>query len=180
MKPDLINTLERASEFDALAKLRPGEPYFVLIGRDTLAPARVQEWAKANRQRAFDDWDAGKISEADRDYELAKSTQAEQIGWEMVAYKKGHRPVDPPKPDARPTYTGHELPEECAARDREHRLRSRAGSVIHNSIAELNNLAGELQGTDDDVAFQLYRLVERLRDEATAVAPRRPILEAAQ
>lgn len=40
-----MGTFTDRPAYDCLAKLKPGEPYFVLRGQDTLAPDLVREWA---------------------------------------------------------------------------------------------------------------------------------------
>lgn len=177
---DLINTLEHASEFDALAKLRPGEPYFLLIGRDALAPKQVQEWADNNRKRAFADADEGRITQDQLNEELRKSTQAEQIGWAMTAYKKGYAQTQEPKaPETRPTYSGHELPAETQRTDRVQRTRARTASAVNECVAALFEAAEEFDATDmaDEAAACCAKLAS-LRAFAAIIAPVRPGLQA--
>lgn len=138
---ELVNTLEQPSEFDALVKLRPGEPYFLLIGRDRLAPPLVCEWVKRNRQRAHDDHGAGRISDEKLDQELRQSTQAETIAWSMQAYKAGHNASSASVVKAEPAYTGHLLPADTLARDRRQAALTKAGSRISNAVAELTESA---------------------------------------
>jgi hypothetical protein len=57
------------SKFDALPKLAPGEPYFVLRGQDRLAPEHVESWAieaELNGCPAEKVADARRIAEAMR------------------------------------------------------------------------------------------------------------------
>lgn len=177
MADGLINTLEQASEFDALAKLRPGEPYFLLIGRDALAPALVQEWASANRTRALEDGDAERITRDQMEDELRKSTQAEQIGWAMKAYKRGEQDKATAAPKAeRPTYTGHELPEETKRSDLVQRARALAASACNSCVAELHKQAREFEALGcADEAAALDAKVMNLRRLADLIKPRRPL-----
>lgn len=172
---ELINTLEQASEFDALAKLRPGEPYFLLIGRDLLAPALVKKWADDNRQRAWADFDAGRITEAQLEDEQRKSTQAETISWGMKEYKKGYV-AKPVETETRPTYTGHQLPEETQRSDDIQRARVRASSAAHACIADLHVQAQEFErlGMVDE-AGALNAKVASLRHFADVIKPPRPL-----
>lgn len=43
----MIPTIENPGPFDALAKARPGEPFFQLLGRDHAAPGAITEWCRA-------------------------------------------------------------------------------------------------------------------------------------
>lgn len=173
---ELINTLEQASEFDALAKLRPGEPYFLLIGRDALAPKQVQQWADANRKRAFADADEGRITQDQLEDELRKSTQAEQIGWAMTAYKKGYAQQQEPAAETRAAYSGHELPAETQRTDRVQRTRARTSSAVSECVAALNEAAEEFDATNmaDEAAACRAKLAS-LRAFAALVAPPRPL-----
>lgn len=143
----LLNTLEAPGEFDAMTTLRPGEPYFLLVGRDKLAPAAVDRWAKDNRQRALADHKAGRISQEKLNEELRKSTQAEEIGWAMTAYKRGDEERITPTEQPSRTYTGHELPEQTQKTDKLQSLRARAASALSNAAAELAEL---VQFMDDN------------------------------
>lgn len=185
---ELINTLECPGEFDALAKLRPGEPYFLLIGRDRLAPPLVDQWADRNRRRALADHKHGLISDEQREIELRKSTQAEAIAEAMREYKRGY---EAPKVEstlaARPTYTGHQLPEETARRDEEQRARARVVAAVHNAIAEATEAAATLRAgsadPDDEQAQDAQLLidtVESLGHVTALIAPKRPGIERAQ
>lgn len=175
---DLINTLESPGEFDAAAKLRPGEPYFLLVGRDRLAPELVQQWADLNRKRALEDAAAERIDGDQLSDELRKSTQAEQIGWSMTSYKRGEVEAPPRTKRPPPTYTGHELPEETKVRDDERSLRAHAASRCANAAAELAEAAEQFR------AFGLTHEAAMLTDEVTEmerladlVRPHRPLLD---
>jgi hypothetical protein len=172
-----INTIEQPGEFDVLTKLRPGEPYFVLAGRDTFAPPLVLEWAKNNRYRALEEGDAGKIDQDKLQDELRKSTQAEEIAWAMKAYKRGDRKPEAPA-SSRPTYTGHELPEQTKHTDAVHSARLRAGSAINAAVAELAALADawrKLGGVGVDYARDIEEIeIPRLKELSADVTPTRP------
>lgn len=173
MTDELINTLEAPGEFDALPSLGPGEPYFLLCGRDRFAPELVQRWADHNRQRALKERDDGLIDKATSDRELRKSTQAEEIGWAMKAYKRG----DEAKSAAvveKATYTGHQLPEETKRRDKIQSAKIHCVTALNNAVAELCDLQ-EL----DTVAFNEICLLAQcgprdLQRLSEAVKPKRP------
>jgi hypothetical protein len=168
---DLVNTLDSPSEFDALTSLRPGEPYFVLVGRDRLAPPRIYDWADHNRRRALRDFDEGRIGKEERDRELRKSTQAEMIAEAMVEFKNGHVAQAPPK-ETISTYSGHQLPAETKRTDAIQSARVRASAAIHSAIAEIVAL-DELLG-EEWADLLLAEEVANLRDLAAAVEPKRP------
>jgi hypothetical protein len=172
---DLINTLDTSGEFDALAKLRPGEPYFALIGRDRLAPQLVLEWAHRNRTRTHEDFDNGRVKEEEHHRELRKSTQAETVAWAMQAYKKGH-PTDSALVETAETdhYSGFVIDEETAARDRMQQMKARSSNRIHNGIAAIHEAAELLIGTDDlETVAALNTLNMALRNIADALVPPR-------
>lgn len=172
----LINTLECPGEFDALTTLRPGEPYFLLVGRDRLAPERVKDWAWANRERALAEFAEGKINEEKRDRELDKSTQAEKIAWAMVAYKNGHA-AKAPRGEREATIRASEMPEDTRRRDALQSARVRAVSALNNAVAELTDLE-PLLDRDEDEASDLtvtLTLIEGMKGAASLLAPRRPI-----
>jgi hypothetical protein len=177
---DLINTLESPGEFDALTRLRVGEPYFPLVGRDRLAPPLIYDWADRNRRRALAEFSEGKITKENRDREMRKSTQAEMIAASMVEYK--NKWVADHRDEQRPTtYSGHELPEDTKRADALQSARVRAASAINGAAAELNDLCELLaEGPIEERAKgDLYRLaladIKALSDE---VAPRRVISQA--
>jgi hypothetical protein len=173
---ELINTLETPGEFDALANLRPDEPYFLLIGRDRLAPDLVQKWADENRKRTLREFEDGHITEERREAELRKSTQAEAIGWGMKAYKAGRR-AEVLVSGEKETYTGHKLDEETLRRDRLQSQKAASVSAIHNAIAETTDLVAmldETQADDADLANVIREVLADMRDIADKLTPRRP------
>jgi predicted phage tail protein len=168
------NTLENPSEFDALVKLRPNEPYFPLIGRDRLAPPLVAQWADNNRRRALAEYDDGKITREKLDQELRQSTDAEMIAASMKAYKAGHQADQSKVKSETVTYTGHTLPEEAARRDAIQRGQSRSCSAINNAVAEVVELekAFRLNG-DIEMAIAAETIAEQLRGFADVLMPQR-------
>lgn len=167
-----INTLENPSEFDALVKLRPNEPYFLLLGRDTLSPPLVTGWADRNRRRALAEFNDDKITREKLDQELRQSTDAEMIGASMKAYKAGHQAEQAKL--KRTSYTGHELPEETAQRDAIQRGRTRSRSAINNAVAEVVELetAFRLHG-DIEMATMAESIAEQLRGFSDVLMPQR-------
>lgn len=173
---ELINTLETPGEFDAMANLRPDEPYFLLVGRDRLAPPLVQKWADDNRERALKDFQDGHITEERRDAELRKSTQAEAIGWAMQSYKSGQR-AEKLASGEKETYTGFKLDEATLRRDQLQSQRSRAVSALHNAMGETNDLLellDETQAEEADLANVLRDVMGDIRGLADQLTPKRP------
>lgn len=175
---DLINTLESPGEFDAAASLRPGEPYFLLVGRDRQAPPLVLQWSRDNRRRADDEHERGLIDDAKWDEELRKSTEAERIAWGMTEYKTGRERIEAeaPKPSNRPTYSGHQLPEETQRRDREQQLRTTARNSLSNAVGELDALRRFWVETECPTrAAEVEHRIGALREMQAEVEPPRPV-----
>lgn len=167
----LINTLECPGEFDALTNLRPGEIYFMLVSRDRLAPPLICEWADKNRRRALAKFEAGEITMELRDRECRKSTQAEMIASSMVEQKNGWE--DAKIENAPPTtYSGHEMPEHIKLRDAIQSARANAIRALHNSIAEVNDLAGI--ENDPVLSAEIDLILGEMRRVAEVLSPKRP------
>lgn len=179
MTDETTNTLAQPGEFDALVKLRPDEPYFPLIGRDREAPRLVEEWADRNRRRALKDYEAGTITRAKLQQELRQSTEAEMIASEMRSYKAGWQ-ADQTSGQARLSYSGNELPEDTARRDRLQSARVRAASGLHNAVAIVTDLIllleAEHSGDADLEALAVLArdMVHDFKGFADAVTPPRP------
>lgn len=168
---DLINTRESPGEFDALATLRPGEPYFPLVGRDRFAPPLIYDWADKNRRRALAEFASGRITKEKRDRELRKSTQAEMIASAMVEYKNQWTADRLPADEVVRTYSGHELPEATKRSDALQAARARASSAINGAVAALAELA-QLQGEPSTRADS--PTIASLMDLSDAILPPRP------
>jgi hypothetical protein len=166
---DLINTLDLDSEFDAMSKLRPGEPYFLLLGRDRLAPDLVRKWAQENRERALKEFDDDVIGLERRDRELRKSTEAEMRAESMREFKRGDLERKAAQEPTVKTYSGHELPEETKRRDAIQAATGRTLAALNNAIAEFSTLAevsGEVEFLPDEI--------EHLRSLVGLLTPKRP------
>lgn len=173
---DEVNTLDEPTEFDALVKIRKGEPYFALLGRDQFAPKLICEWANMNRGKALDDLDAGNITEEQFKIELKQSTQAEVMAWNMEEYRNRPETVEvapaPEQTSGKPTYTGHALPEETVERDREFSTKIAAVRAIHNSIAELSEQVDRIREYDEVAATYLDGWVSGAKEIAARLEPR--------
>lgn len=176
MTAELINTLEAPGEFDALTSLRPREPYFLLVGRDRLAPKLVNDWADANRRRALDEYSLSRIDADKLKRELRKSTQAEMIAASMVEFKNNWQAREEAAA-ATPAYTGHELPEETKRRDRLQSVRARAASAINAAVAELSDLLEAARDVPEhaDLESLVSAALPQLRELSDEVTPKRPI-----
>lgn len=174
----MTNTLERPGEFDALPKLRPDEPYFVLLGRDRLAPGLVQQWADGNRHKAMKEFNESEQTTADKavlERELRQSTDAEQLSWDMKGYKQGQEYLIESGQLPLTGYTGHVPEENQRKKDAVQATKSRAISAIHNTISCLNDLTAACKDLGmADAAEVAEALTAVLRDNAealTAIAP---------
>jgi len=186
----LINTLESPGEFDSLTSLRKGEPYFALVGRDRSAPDLVLQWVKLRRQRLDAEREAGTITPEDLDHELAKCLQAERIAWAMTAYKAGHEVAKRAEAAPKPTYTGHELPEETKRRDaiQSASIRTRQAlnaavaevMALQDAIADLPEPSNKLEADEfASVWNEGEQLVGPMRRLSDSLTPKRPIGAAA-
>jgi hypothetical protein len=173
-------TREAPGEWDALPKLREGEPYFGLIGRDRLAPPLIVEWADRNRRRAMEDHDAGRITTDQLHDELRKSTNAEMVAADMQAYKNGWKPQHPEqlqRAGERNSYSGADLPPETRLSDRVQRLRVRTSSALNEAVAALSVFAAEFTELSlKEEARRIEAAAARLASVKKAVEPKRPIL----
>lgn len=165
----LINTLESPSEFDALLSLRTGEPYFLLVGRDRFAPGLILRWASYNRRRALKEFDAELIDTEERERELRKSTQAEEIAWSMREFKLGGAAKAETKQDR---YSGYVDTEEQKTADAIHRQRLEAKSALHNAIGETNDLLQLIPGDEQSRAIE--ETIKAMRALADLISPKRP------
>lgn len=161
---DLISTLGNPGEFDALTMVREGEPYFMLLGRDRLAPPLVQQWADANRLRALEEFAAGTIDEERRDRELRKSTQAEAQGWAMASFKAGDMAKKVAGEPTVKTYSGFELDEETKRRDRVQSARARARAAVNNAVGEVMELMEALEAMGAPDTREVAMLQSRVSD----------------
>jgi hypothetical protein len=106
-----MSTEEVVAPLDAYATAKPDEPTFTLQGGDPLAGPLVRAWAFLARRRAcvirFEQESFGELIEAaignsaehdeqERDGLLVRATAAEQVSWEMDAYRKGNHHKDQP------------------------------------------------------------------------------------
>lgn len=171
----MTNTLADPGPFDGLAKLRPNEPFFPLMGRDPFAPELVRKWADMQRTHVrtnITDSDHAKV-------ELLKATEADQISWDMDAYRKGERRQEATEQRAEMpanSYTGHILPEETEKRDAEHRARAEAARHLSEAAAEAQlavELLTDLGLVDEAEAAATAR--DTLKSAAETTRPRRPI-----
>lgn len=172
----LINTLERPGEFDAMANLRPDEPYFLLIGRDRQAPKLIYEWADTRRKKVLAEFNEGLITLEQRVHELRKCTEAESIASDMVAYKNQWEAQAAVESNPS-TYTGHELPDETIMRDKLRSQTSRAVSAIHNAIGEATDLASmmneaTLAGVGSFDPHDVQVIAGRMREAAEKLTPK--------
>lgn len=165
-----INTKEEPGAFDIMAeqKAAPDEPKFTLWARDPLAAPLVREWAQRNRDRAFtrDDLTPEKLRA-----ELVQSTDAEEISWQMDAYRRGEKVAEAARPA---TYSGATFTaDELAAKDRHDRLV--AGSrKLDNAVADTVDQVNFLESIGrDEECERLMRAVAEIKAVSEAMRPTR-------
>jgi hypothetical protein len=180
---ELITTIEASGEFDAVTMLRPGEPHFMLLGRDRLAPGLIMRWASYNRRRALREFDEGQIDKEKRDRELRKSRDAEFLAWTFQGYKKDDLAKKAAGEPTVKTYSGAEVPEETKLADRMQTLRLSAAAALNNAIAECAELVEFLRSTEvtafHDEANILDETVGYMRASVEDVTPKRAVAERA-
>jgi hypothetical protein len=173
---DLIDTLDTASEFDAIGKLQPGEPYFMLIGRDRLAPPLIQKWADDNRSRALKEYSDGIINKEKRDRELRKSRDAEARGWALAAFKAGDLAKKVVGEPTVKTYTGAEVPEETKRRDALQSARIRTAEALNAAIGLMMLLDELLDDRDDQESIMsaaILHTLDNMRAASSAIEIKR-------
>lgn len=81
-----MGTKYNPGEFDCYNKLKPDEPYFILMARDQQAPHRVLDWAQ-NREYGL-----GRIENPqERAREVAKIAEARTCAEAMKAWRQKNR-----------------------------------------------------------------------------------------
>jgi hypothetical protein len=183
-----MSTEEVVAPLDAYATAKPDEPTFTLQGGDPLAPALVKLWALAARCRS------GIISvesfltkdtlneltnatirhsvaddDRERDNLLVRATAAEQVSWEMDAYRKGDHATDNPTEAADTHLTELE-------RIDLHDLKVRCAGKFSNFRCEIHELREALfaKGYRDEEMFQrMGAAMDALQVIQDAIEPRR-------
>lgn len=154
---------------DALDKQRPGEPRFVLLGRDPDAPAGIAGWCDARRKRLdlgqYTNKDGGNPAPADVRDELVQITEAEDVAADMVRYRRQHPEADTTTPK-RASYADT-APASAAISERERIM----AAVRHLREAAYHiGMALEGLGTDP-TAGDLWRAQADVNAVADAVTP---------
>lgn len=182
----LIPTKEEPGPFDGMENAKPGEPVFTLQGGDPLAAPLVQIWADFARVRAgIISADACGASYAKlagiaareqagqhkREELLIRATEAEAIGWEMDAYRKGEKVVE----KVTESYSGHIESEE--SKEKAKRVRS-----LHDLAQQLEEakfyanetaLALDQLGEFPDLPERLRSAIREVDAVAVAIRPKR-------
>lgn len=79
--------------FDYYRSALPDEPYFLLLARDTTAPARLREWADEHRRDLLDQKLSRPEYDDDKDWlarweaDMAKCREADLIAHDMVVWR---------------------------------------------------------------------------------------------
>jgi hypothetical protein len=170
----MSNTIDQPGPFDAIAKARPGEPIFTLLGRDPCAPECVLQWARANRERVLRADPA--LADDKRMAELLQSAEAEEIAFNMDEYRKGFVPVE--AETEKVGYGGYRPGAEMLkAIDRDDKLTA-ASRALAEADAQIVN-ALELLATVEDapaLGYPLAKMSEQLQAASSELSPRRVIV----
>jgi hypothetical protein len=187
MTDALTPTREEPGPFDGMENAKPGEPVFTLQGGDPLAAALVQLWADAARVRAgiitADSLAIGfaklagvaarePVGQHKRDEMKIRATEAEAIGWEMSAYRKGEKLVE----KETESYSGHKE----SGESKEQAKRTRSLHDLAHNIEEAKYYVSEtalgldsLDRTHPAVASRLRDIAAELDGHARAIRPAR-------
>lgn len=164
----IISTKETPGDYDALETAKPGEPIFTLQGGDPLAPPCITLWSELCRHAALAESD-----DAKREALLKKATAAEAVAWAFDDYRKGVQP-DPVAPT-----NAQGIPD--SAEDLHSADMVRLARVLHNAIAEANNVAEALSNNPipgyEHLALCIELACGTLRSAAFDIEPRRMMRE---
>jgi hypothetical protein len=179
-----IPTKEEPGPFDGMENAKPGEPVFTLQGGDPLAAPLVQLWADCARVRAG-------VGSADclapdfaklagvatrekagrhKQEELKlRATEAESIGWEMDAYRKGEKFVE----QETESYSGHRESEESKEKAAKTRSLHELAHNLEEAKHYVHETADALEGIEEfaHMAGALRANYEQINAIATTIRP---------
>lgn len=122
----MTGSIDQLGPYDALAKAEPGEPWFIILARDSAGPATITEWCRLRRNRAFQKWGESHRP-TDKELlaaELKQCAEAEALAMRFSEWKSGH---DQDKPGERAAY--NEVIKSAEEQAEAARLSARAGAV---------------------------------------------------
>lgn len=160
---------EIVAPLDAYATAKPDEPTFTLQGGDPFAAPLVSLWAQLARiaaipegsqrqadEAVFTGIQAARtlrktVSESEREELLKRATLAEEVSWNMDAYRKRQAT------DAEPETSGEKL--SVDERLDLYDLRNFAAGRLNNAVSELAEIYERLQtaGFEDEDFFNALR-----------------------
>ncbi|KQX18373.1 MULTISPECIES: hypothetical protein [unclassified Sphingomonas] len=156
----LLSTKDRPGEYDAFETLKPGEPFFLLQGGDSLTPPTILHWADLARQAA-----RREKKPEHRKALLMKSTHAECVAWAMEEYQRGG--------DFDAQQRQLALDEQTMAVD-DNIVLARGCDRLNNAIAEALDLAdAAAMAAHVPQRGKLREAAEILRGVTRAIEPRR-------
>lgn len=175
---------EAVAPLDAYVTAKPDEPTFTLQGGDPLAGPLVRLWAFFARRRAMtvriEQTIFGELIEAaightvenderEVDNLLVRATAAEQVSWDMDAYRKGNHHTELPT-EAKDTHL-----DELQRIDL-HDLKVRIVQKLSSYRGALAEFTDDLRAKgyqDEDTLAELMRISDALRDVYQTIEPRR-------
>lgn len=171
-----MSTKQEPGPFDGFERAAPNEPIFTLAAHDVLAAPLVREWVDRRRKAIL----AADLPDEKERLELIQCREAEDIADAMIEWVKGIKPAeviaDPVKAIS---YMDNETSAEEIAAKRAFDATKRAAQMIDNCVAELNDAAQLLveevgSGEMQDVAADIWRIVDHLKGFSTEITPKRP------
>jgi hypothetical protein len=168
-----MNTIETTDEFDALIKLRPGEPYFALLGRDPVAPEAIYDWADRHRKWARKNFHPTSARFKD---EMRQAINAEEKAEELRDYRKRviAATLDIPAVQLGDGKTYSNVSPEQRAKDAEVRKMAKLHATLNNAIAELHDQIPDLTASSGMISAEVVVLIGRMRKLSEFVKPKRP------
>lgn len=174
-----MSTKTQPGPFDGMERARPDEPVFTLRAHDPLAAILVHEWVDRRRKAIREAHGREEISDAKRDLELIQCKEAEELAWQMAAWRKGELAEQAGELESEElpasSYSGHtSSEEEFKAREQYETIKA-AGTLLQNAIAGINEASEErliTLGMESERAV-LRACRDRVRAIAEHIAPKR-------
>lgn len=170
-----MSTKEMPGPFDGMAKAKPDEPVFTLRAHDPLAPGLVHEWVDRRRKAIREAFSREEITEAKRDLELIQCKEAEELAWEMAAWRKGElanmaEELEHPELPPVDTYSGNTASADEIAARQQYETIKRAGTLLQNGIAQVHEASEEVLIVLGESMIPARAVIVAARDRLKAVA----------
>lgn len=173
-----IATKDSPGQFDGMERAKPGEPVFTLRAHDILAAPLVFDWVERKRaiiRAATEHEDEGKrMSPAKRKLELDQVRDAENIGLEMIEWRRAQN--EPETVDdvlAQPSYTGRQ-PKPGEVREKEQLAAMKEATArLDNAAASINDAIEALPRGTGAIKTELRAMLKDVQAKAEAIRPKR-------